>query len=161
MGRLVLLSIVCVFFLIFVVIKNLFYTRDFTFVCPTEIISFSNKADDFRKIGAEVIGVSVDSVFTHLAWINTPRKEGGLGGINIPLLSDVNHSVGESYGVMHLDSGHHLRGTYIIDPNQNIRHISLNDPPVGRSVDEVYRLVEGYQSFEEHGEVCPANWQSM
>lgn len=134
--------------------------RDFTFVCPTEIISFSNKAEDFRKIGAEVIGVSVDSCFTHLAWINTPRKEGGLGGINIPLLSDTNHVIGENYGVMHLDTGFHLRGTFIIDPKQNVRHIAMNDPPVGRNVDEIFRLVEAFQSFEEHGEVCPANWQS-
>lgn len=134
--------------------------RDFTFVCPTEIISFSNKADDFRKINTEVIGVSVDSQFTHLAWVNTPRKEGGLGGINIPLLADINHKIGEDYGSMHLDSGHHLRATFIIDPNQNVRHFSFNDPPVGRSVDEVYRLVEAFQFVEEHGEVCPANWQS-
>lgn len=141
-------------------INYLLWLSDFTFVCPTEIIAFSDRAEEFRKINAEIIGVSVDSHFTHLAWINTPRKEGGLGQINIPLLSDLNHNIGENYGSFYLDSGHHLRSTFIIDPNQKIRHISMNEPPVGRSVDEVLRLLEGFQSFEEIGEVCPANWKS-
>lgn len=96
-----------------------------------------------------------------MAWINTPRKEGGLEKINIPLLSDLNHKIGESYGSFYLESGHHLRSTFIIDPNQIVRHISMNEPPVGRSVDEVLRLLEAFQSYDLVGEVCPANWKSM
>merc|ERR1712000_196239 len=120
-----------------------FYPLDFTFVCPTEIV-----------------GVSVDSVYTHAAWINTPRKQGGLGGINYPLLADVNHEVSQTYGVLYKNSGHTLRGLFIIgdDEHQTLRQITMNEPPVGRNVDEVLRLVKAFQFNDKHGEVCPANW---
>ena len=136
-----------------------FYPLDWTFVCPTEILEFSDNAEKFRAIGAEVIGVSIDSVFSHLAWINTSRKEGGLGGsLNIPLVADVDRHLSAQYGALYLDSGHTLRATFIIDPHGIVKHLSLNDPPVGRSVSETLRLVQGYQFVAEHGEVCPINW---
>jgi alkyl hydroperoxide reductase subunit AhpC len=136
-----------------------FYPLDWTFVCPTEILEFSDNASKFKEIGADVIGVSVDSIFSHLAWINTGRKQGGLGGsLNIPLVSDVDRNISTKYGAMYLESGHTLRATYIIDPKGNIRHLSLNDPPVGRSVCETLRLVQGYQFVDANGEVCPMNW---
>jgi len=136
-----------------------FYPLDWTFVCPTEILEFSDNADKFRANNAEVLGVSVDSVFSHLAWISTERKEGGLGGkLNIPLIADVDRTISATYGALYLESGHTLRATYIIDPTGKLLHLSLNDPPVGRSVHEVLRLVQGYQFVAEHGEVCPINW---
>ena len=136
-----------------------FYPLDWTFVCPTEILEFSDNAHKFREIGAEVVGVSIDSVFSHLAWINTGRKEGGLGGkLNIPLIADVSKQISAQYGALYLDSGHTLRATFVIDPAGIVKHVSLNDPPVGRSVNEVLRLVQGYQFVAEHGEVCPINW---
>jgi peroxiredoxin (alkyl hydroperoxide reductase subunit C) len=137
-----------------------FYPLDFTFVCPTEIIAFSEKAEEFRKINAEIVGVSVDSAFTHAAWINTPRKQGGLGGINYPLLADVNHEVSQTYGVLYKNTGHTLRGLFIIgdDEHQTLRQITMNEPPVGRNVEEVLRLVKAFQFNDKHGEVCPANW---
>jgi len=138
-----------------------FYPLDFTFVCPTEVIAFSDRVEEFRSIGAEVVGISVDSVYTHLAWINTPRNQGGLGGIKIPLVADLNKDLSHKYGVMHKDTGHTLRGLFIIgkDKEQTIRQITLNDPPVGRSVDEVLRLVKAFQYTDEHGEVCPVDWK--
>jgi len=136
-----------------------FYPLDFTFVCPTEIIAFSDRVDEFRKIGAEVIGASVDSHFTHLAWIKTPRKEGGLGKMNIPLVSDLTKEISRSYGVLLEDQGITLRGLFIIDPNGIIRQITINDLPVGRDVDETLRLVQAFQYVDKHGEVCPAGWK--
>ncbi|XP_024152777.1 thioredoxin-dependent peroxide reductase, mitochondrial [Oryzias melastigma] len=135
-----------------------FYPLDFTFVCPTEIISFSDKANEFHDINCEVVGVSVDSHFTHLAWINTPRKAGGLGNIHIPLLSDLNKQISRDYGVLLEGPGIALRGLFIIDPNGVVRHMSVNDLPVGRCVDETLRLVRAFQFVETHGEVCPASW---
>lgn len=136
-----------------------FYPLDFTFVCPTEILAFSDNLAKFKEVGCEVVGCSVDSHFTHAAWTKIGRKQGGLGGsLNIPLLSDVSHQIGEKYGVMLHPDGHHCRGTFVIDPKGTIRHASYNDPPVGRNVDEVIRIVTGYQYFEENGLVCPANW---
>lgn len=134
------------------------YPLDFTFVCPTEIIQFSEEYDQFKKIGCEVLGMSVDSVFSHLAWINTPRKEGGLGNIKYPILADLGAKIGKKYGFYMPEAGHDLRGTVIIDPNGIIRHISMNHPDVGRNIDEVLRLVKGYQYAAIHGEVCPAQW---
>jgi len=136
-----------------------FYPLDFTFVCPTEIVAFSDKAAEFRKNGAEILGCSVDSKFAHYAWVEMPRKDGGLGNCEFPLVADVNHKIGELYGVMNRDSGHHLRGTYIIDPKGVVRHLSMNDPPAGRNVDEILRLVQAYQYSDKHGEVCPASWK--
>eukprot|EP00906_Rhabdomonas_costata_P027124 RCo038569 len=135
-----------------------FYPLDFTFVCPTEIIAFSDAAADFKTLGAEIIGVSVDSHFTHLAWINTPRNKGGLGEMKIPLVADLDKKISTDYGVL-LPAGIALRGLFIIDPKQNIRQITINDLPVGRSVAEVKRLIQAFQFVEAHGEVCPANWK--
>lgn len=136
-----------------------FYPLDFTFVCPTEIIAFSERAEDFRRLRCEVLGASVDSHFTHLAWVNTPRKEGGLGTINIPLLSDLTHSLAADYGVLKEDEGLTYRGLFIIDDKGVLRQITVNDLPVGRSVEEVLRLVQAFQYTDTHGEVCPAGWQ--
>ncbi|KAM7172838.1 LOW QUALITY PROTEIN: peroxiredoxin-2-like [Macrochelys suwanniensis] len=136
-----------------------FYPLDFTFVCPTEIIAFSEHAEDFRKLRCEVLGVSVDSHFTHLAWVNTPRKEGGLGTIKIPLLSDLTRSMAADYGVLKEDEGITYRGLFIIDSKGVLRQITVNDLPVGRSVEETLRLVQAFQYTDTHGEVCPAGWQ--
>ncbi|XP_015353804.1 thioredoxin-dependent peroxide reductase, mitochondrial isoform X2 [Marmota marmota marmota] len=135
-----------------------FYPLDFTFVCPTEIIAFSDKANEFHDVNCEVVAVSVDSHFTHLAWINTPRKNGGLGHMNIALLSDLTKQISRDYGVLLEGAGLALRGLFIIDPNGVIKHLSVNDLPVGRSVEETLRLVKAFQFVETHGEVCPANW---
>lgn len=136
-----------------------FYPLDFTFVCPTEIIAFSDQVEDFKKIGAEVVACSIDSHFTHLAWVNTPRNKGGLGELNIPLLADLDKSVGRNYGVLLEKPGIHLRGLFIIDPKGIIRHQTVNDLPVGRNVEEVLRVVQAFQYFEKNGEVCPGNWK--
>lgn len=136
-----------------------FYPLDFTFVCPTEIIAFSDRAEEFRQINTEVIGVSTDSHFTHLAWINTPRKQGGLGELNIPLLADKSMKISRDYEVLDEESGIPFRGLYIIDANQKLRQITVNDLPVGRSVDETLRLVQAFQYTDIHGEVCPAGWK--
>ncbi|MFT7806027.1 thioredoxin-dependent peroxide reductase, mitochondrial-like, partial [Arapaima gigas] len=135
-----------------------FYPLDFTFVCPTEIISFSDKANEFRDVNCEVVGVSVDSHFTHLAWTNTSRKSGGLGRIHIPLLADLNKQVSRDYGVLLEGQGIALRGLFIIDPSGVVKHMSINDLPVGRNVEETLRLVKAFQFVETHGEVCPASW---
>ncbi|XP_058839720.1 peroxiredoxin-2 [Topomyia yanbarensis] len=134
-----------------------FYPLDFTFVCPTEIISFSERIQDFRALNTEIVGVSVDSHFSHLAWVNTPRKEGGLGKIEYPLLADLTKKISADYGVL-LDEGISLRGLFLIDPNSIVRQITINDLAVGRSVDETLRLIKAFQFVEKHGEVCPANW---
>ncbi|CAH2097042.1 unnamed protein product [Euphydryas editha] len=134
-----------------------FYPLDFTFVCPTELIAYSDKAKEFASIDCQVIGVSTDSEFSHLAWINTPRKDGGLGKLDIPLLADYKKKISQDYDVL-LDDGFALRGLFIIDRNGILRHLSVNDLPVGRSVDETLRLVKAFQFADKHGEVCPANW---
>ena len=135
-----------------------FYPLDFTFVCPTEIIAYSDKVDEFRKRGAEVLGVSVDSKFSHLAWIRTPRADGGLGGLKYPLVSDITKKISADYGVL-VDSGVALRGTFLIDKNGILRHALINDLPLGRSIDESIRMLDALHFFEQHGEVCPANWK--
>lgn len=135
-----------------------FYPLDFTFVCPTELIAFSDNMDKFAEINTAVVGVSTDSHFSHLAWINTPRKQGGLGGLKYPLLADFNKTVSRDYGVLVEDAGLALRGLFIIDPNGVVRQVTINDLPVGRSVDETLRLVKAFQFTDKHGEVCPANW---
>uniref|UniRef100_K7G7T3 thioredoxin-dependent peroxiredoxin n=1 Tax=Pelodiscus sinensis TaxID=13735 RepID=K7G7T3_PELSI len=136
-----------------------FYPLDFTFVCPTEIIAFSDRIEEFRAINTEVVACSIDSQFTHLAWINTPRKQGGLGPMKIPLLSDLTHQISKDYGVYLEDQGHTLRGLFIIDDKRVLRQITMNDLPVGRSVDETLRLVQAFQYTDKHGEVCPAGWK--
>jgi alkyl hydroperoxide reductase subunit AhpC len=135
-----------------------FYPLDFTFVCPTEIVAFSDRIEDFKKRNCDVVGVSVDSQFCHLAWINTPRAEGGLGELKYPLVADLSKKISADYGVL-LDAGIALRGLFIIDKSGTVRHITINDLPLGRSVDEALRVLDALQHFETHGEVCPANWK--
>ena len=134
-----------------------FYPLDFTFVCPTEIIAFSEAESRFRELNTQILGVSVDSHFTHLRWIETPRNDGGLGGLNYPLVSDLSREIATKYDVL-LDGGVALRGSFIIDPNGTLRQATINDLPVGRNVDEAIRLIKAFQYTEEHGEVCPAGW---
>ncbi|CAH1099955.1 unnamed protein product [Psylliodes chrysocephalus] len=136
-----------------------FYPLDFTFVCPTELVSLDERIGDFQKLNAEVIGCSIDSHFSHLGWINTKRSEGGLGNIRYPLLSDINKDIAKAYDVLLEKEGVALRGMFIIDPNGILRHITVNDLPIGRSVDEALRIVEAIRFTDEHGEVCPANWK--
>lgn len=134
-----------------------FYPLDFTFVCPTELIALSNRIEDFKARGAEVIGISVDSQFTHLAFKMTPVEKGGIGAINFPLVSDLNKNIASSYDVLHNGSVA-LRGTFIIDKNFIVRHQLINDLPLGRSMDESLRIIDAIKHHETHGEVCPANW---
>eukprot|EP00349_Pseudokeronopsis_sp_Brazil_P006288 CAMPEP_0202970508 /NCGR_PEP_ID=MMETSP1396-20130829/17279_1 /ASSEMBLY_ACC=CAM_ASM_000872 /TAXON_ID= /ORGANISM="Pseudokeronopsis sp., Strain Brazil" /LENGTH=307 /DNA_ID=CAMNT_0049699027 /DNA_START=73 /DNA_END=996 /DNA_ORIENTATION=+ len=134
------------------------YPLDFTFVCPTEIIAFGDRQGEFEQINTQVIAASCDSLFTHLAWVNTPRSEGGLGNMKIPIVADFSKTVATQYGVL-LPDGVPLRALFIIDPKGNLRQVTVNDLPVGRNVDEILRLVKAFQFVEEHGEVCPANWQ--
>ena len=134
-----------------------FYPLDFTFVCPTEIIAFSDRIDEFEKLEAKVVGASVDSQFTHLAWKNTPRSKGGLGEIRYPLLSDLSREAACKYGVL-LEGGVAARGIFIIDDKGILQSYTVNNLGVGRNVDEVLRLIQGYQYVAQNGEVCPANW---
>nr|KAG5697437.1 hypothetical protein BaRGS_008863 [Batillaria attramentaria] len=129
-----------------------FYPLDFTFVCPTEIIAFSDRVEEFRNINCEVLACSTDSVFSHLAWVNTPRKQGGLGNMNIPLLADKTLELARTYGCLKEDEGVAFRALYIIDDKGNLRQITMNDLPVGRSVDETLRLVQAFQFTDKHGE---------
>ena len=140
-----------------------FYPLDFTFVCPTEIIAFDEKLEEFKKRGAEVIGVSVDSKFSHLAWNKQGRKEGGLGGVRYPLVADITKSIARDYGVLFEDGGDAgvaMRGTFVIDKKGNVRHATPNDLPLGRDIDEYLRLIDAIEFNEKHGEVCPANWHA-
>jgi peroxiredoxin (alkyl hydroperoxide reductase subunit C) len=135
-----------------------FYPLDFTFVCPTEIVGFDTKVAEFEKRGAQVIAVSVDSHFTHLAWEKTPRKEGGIGDIRYPIVSDLTKSISRDYGVLLEGAGIALRGLFLIDKEGKLRHMVVNDLPIGRSVDEALRVLDALQFHEKHGEVCPADW---
>ena len=142
----------------------LFYPFDFTYVCPTELISFSDSLERFKAINSDVIAISTDSHFTHLAWTKTPRNQGGVGNLRIPLLADISKKISKSYGVLVEDEldelyGAALRGLYIIDGKGVIRSLQINDAPVGRSVEETLRLIQAFQYTEVHGEVCPANWK--
>lgn len=134
-----------------------FYPLDFTFVCPTEIIAFHKKIAEFEKAGANVVGVSVDSPYTHLAWKNTPRNEGGLGEIDFPLLADLGKQAAEDYEVL-LGDGIAARGVFIIDGEGVLQSYTVNNLGVGRNVNEMIRLIEGFKFVAEHGEVCPADW---
>jgi peroxiredoxin (alkyl hydroperoxide reductase subunit C) len=135
-----------------------FYPLDFTFVCPSEIIAFDKAVSQFAEKNTQVIGVSVDSHFTHLAWKNTPRDQGGIGQVKYPLVADLNKNVARDYGVL-LDNGVALRGLFLIDKEGVVRHALVNDLPLGRSVDEALRVLDALQYTERHGEVCPANWR--
>jgi len=148
-----------------------FYPMDFTFVCPTELHAFQEKLEEFEKRNVAVVGCSVDSQYSHLAWLNTPKKEGGIQGVKYPIVSDFSKSISESFGV--LAGGYSpdedgnwvcegtpvaYRGLFLIDKEGVVRHCVINDLPLGRSVDEALRVVDALQHFEENGEVCPANW---
>ncbi len=135
-----------------------FYPLDFTFVCPTEITAFSDRVEDFKKMGCEVVGASIDSQFSHLAWINTARDKGGLGDIRYPLLADVNKDASRAYQVLN-DGGVALRGLFLISPEGNVEYQVVHNLGVGRSVDETLRVLEAFQYVAKHGEVCPANWE--
>ncbi len=135
-----------------------FYPLDFTFVCPTEIIAFSDRVKDFTSANVQVLGVSIDSHFTHLAWRSTKRADGGLGQIDYPLVADLDKSIAQAYDVL-LPAGIALRGLFLIDKDGIVRHQVVNDLPLGRSVEEALRIVKALQFVEKHGEVCPANWQ--
>ncbi|MFN7736702.1 MAG: peroxiredoxin [Pirellula sp.] len=135
-----------------------FYPLDFTFVCPTEIIAFSDRVKEFSDLGVEVIGVSVDSHYSHLAWRNTPRTQGGIGPVGYPLVADLNKQIARDYDVL-LNDAVALRGLFLIDKNGVVRHQVVNDLPLGRSVDEALRMVKALQFFEANGEVCPADWK--
>lgn len=135
-----------------------FYPLDFTFVCPTELHAFQDKLEEFRKKNTEVIGVSIDSHFSHLAWLSTPREEGGIAGVTYPIVSDIHKTITRDYDILHPD-GVALRGAFLIDKNGMVRHQTINDLPLGRNVNEFLRLIDALQFHEEHGEVCPANWE--
>ncbi len=136
-----------------------FYPLDFTFVCPTELHAFEEKMSDFKKLNTEVIGVSVDSKFSHFAWLNTDKSKGGIKGVTYPLVSDINKTIARDYDVLIPSAGVALRGAFLIDGKGVVRHQTVNDLPLGRNVDEFIRLIEALQFHEEHGEVCPANWK--
>lgn len=135
-----------------------FYPLDFTFVCPSEIIAFDKAMDRFKAKNCEVIGVSIDSQFTHLAWKKTPVNEGGIGNISYPLVADLDKKISRQYGVL-LPEGIALRGTFLIDKEGIIRHAVLNDLPLGRSIEETIRMVDALRFHEQHGDVCPVNWK--
>lgn len=135
-----------------------FYPLDFTFVCPTEIIAFSERVKDFSDLGVQILGCSIDSHFSHLAWRNTSRNEGGIGDIQYPLVADLDKSIAQKYDVL-LPAGIALRGLFLIDKDGVVQHQVVNNLPLGRSVDEALRMVKALQFFETNGEVCPANWE--
>lgn len=134
-----------------------FYPLDFTFVCPSELIAFDHRLEEFKKRGVEVIGVSIDSHFTHLAWKNTPVNAGGIGKVGYPLVADIKHDIAKAYDV-EADAGVAYRGSFLIDKLGVVRHQVVNDLPLGRNVDEMLRMIDALQFTEEHGEVCPAGW---
>lgn len=135
-----------------------FYPLDFTFVCPTELHAFQEKLSEFHKREAQVIGCSVDSWHTHVAWMNQPKAQGGVEGIEYPLVSDLTKDISKMYHVLKEDEGIAYRGQFIIDKKGAIRHLLINDLPLGRNVDEAIRLLDALIFHEKHGEVCPANW---
>jgi len=136
-----------------------FYPLDFTFVCPSELIAFDHRLDEFKKRGVEVIGVSIDSHFTHNAWRNTPVNKGGIGPVGYALIADMTHSICKAYDVETPDGAVAFRGSFLIDKEGVVRHQVVNDLPLGRNIDEMLRMIDALQFHEEHGEVCPANWK--
>lgn len=136
-----------------------FWPLDFTFVCPTEIIAHDKRMEEFEAKGVEVVGVSIDSQFSHFAWRNTPVNEGGIGPVRFPMVADVKHEICRAYGIEH-EAGVAMRGTFLIDKDGVVQHQVVNNLPLGRSVDELLRMVDALQYFEKHGEVCPADWKS-
>lgn len=136
-----------------------FYPLNFTFVCPTELHAFQDMLAEFEKRHTQVIGCSVDSCYSHHAWLNTPKHKGGVEGISYPLISDMNKTIARDYDVLIPHEGIAYRGLFLIDKQGTVRHQVVNDLPLGRSVDEVLRMLDALVYFEQHGEVCPANWQ--
>ncbi len=134
-----------------------FYPLDFTFVCPSEIIAHDKRLAQFKEKGVAVVGVSIDSQFTHFAWKNTPVDKGGIGQVKFPLVADIKHEITNNYGVEHPD-GVALRASFLIDKDGIVQHQTVNNLPLGRNVDEMLRMVDALQFFEAHGEVCPAGW---
>ncbi|HKL48765.1 MAG TPA: peroxiredoxin [Desulfuromonadales bacterium] len=135
-----------------------FYPLDFTFVCPTELIAFSRRIKEFEERGVQVIGCSIDSQFTHVAWRDTPVEDGGVGAIAYPLVADVKHEICRAYDVEFDEGGVAFRGSFLIDRDGVVRHQVVNDLPLGRNVDEMLRMIDALQFTEKHGEVCPAGW---
>ncbi|UDG81455.1 Alkyl hydroperoxide reductase C [Candidatus Profftia lariciata] len=136
-----------------------FWPMDFTFVCPSELIAFHNRYEEFKSRGVKIVGVSIDSVFVHNAWRNTSVKNGGIGPINYPMISDIKHEIMQAYGIEHPEHGIALRGSFLIDTKGIIRHQVVNDLPLGRNVDEMLRMIDALQFHEECGNVCPAQWE--
>jgi peroxiredoxin (alkyl hydroperoxide reductase subunit C) len=136
-----------------------FYPLDFTFVCPSELIAFDHRLEEFKKRNVEVIGVSIDSHYTHNAWRNTAINEGGIGQVGYTLVADINHAICQAYDVEHPVAGVAFRASFLIDRDGVVRHQIVNDLPLGRNIDEMLRMVDALQFNEEHGEVCPAGWQ--
>jgi peroxiredoxin 2/4 len=135
-----------------------FWPLDFTFVCPTEIIAHNRRMEAFKERGVEVVGVSIDSQFTHFAWRSTPVNEGGIGPIQFPIVADVKHEIVHAYGIEHPDAGVALRASFLIDREGTVQHQVVNNLPLGRNVTEMLRMIDALQFTEEHGEVCPAGW---
>ncbi len=136
-----------------------FYPLDFTFVCPTELHAFQEMLPEFEKRGAQIVGCSIDSWFSHLAWLNTPKSKGGIEGVEYPIVSDINKTIARNFQVLNEVEGIAYRGLFLIDKEGVIRHQLINDLPLGRSVDEALRILDALISFEKNGEVCPANWK--
>ena len=136
-----------------------FYPLDFTFVCPSELLAFDHRMEAFKSRGVEVIGVSIDSQFSHNAWRNTPVNDGGIGPVQYTLVADVKHEICKAYDVEHPEAGVAFRGSFLIDEEGNVRHQVVNDLPLGRNVDEMLRMVDALQFHQDHGEVCPAGWK--
>ena len=136
-----------------------FWPMDFTFVCPSELIAFDHRYEEFKKRGVEVIGVSMDSEFVHNAWRNTAIDDGGIGQVQYPMIADIKHDIMRAYGVEFPEAGLALRGSFLVDKNGVVRHQVVNDLPLGRNVDEMLRMVDALQFHEEHGDVCPAQWE--
>ena len=136
-----------------------FYPLDFTFVCPSELIAFDHRIEEFKKRNVEVIGVSIDSHFTHNAWRNTPVDKGGIGQVRYTLVADMNHAICKAYDVETPDGNVAFRGSFLIDKAGTVRHQVVNDLPLGRNIDEMIRMIDALQFTEQHGEVCPAGWK--
>lgn len=136
-----------------------FYPLDFTFVCPTEILAFSDRLGDFKKLDCEILGASIDSKFCHLAWTEKRREEGGIHGLAYPLLEDTRKDLARAYGVLDANDDLALRGLFLIDPDGVVQHATINNLAVGRSVDEALRVLNAFRYVREHGEVCPADWK--
>ncbi|EPL6455434.1 peroxiredoxin C [Providencia rettgeri] len=136
-----------------------FWPMDFTFVCPSELIAFDHRYEEFKKRGVEIVGVSFDSEFVHNAWRKIPVDNGGIGEVKYPMVADIKREIMKAYGIEHPEAGVALRGSFLVDKNGVVRHQVVNDLPLGRNIDEMLRMVDALQFHEEHGDVCPAQWE--